>query len=213
MFLMLFAFAGVTTMAVTGCSKDPMDDLSSEDSRVYTTYRDTAVQFSSYATFKIADSVSVVVDGTQEAKDLQPIDSAYIASVKKYLTAAGYQESTGSATADLGVNVNILINHSNVYYSYGAYWGGYGGFWDPGFYWGYPGYGYGYPTFVQSVTVSDAGVSVNILDLKNAAANGNKLDLIWLGLINGAGVLNNSNIGIADGQVKALFDQSTYLKK
>lgn len=208
----LLVIGGISA-TFNSCSKDPLDHISDEESRVYTTYKDTSAQFSTYTTFKVPDSVSVVVDGTQGSKALSTMDKAYITAVKKYMTAAGYTLVSGSATADLGVNVNKLINHSNVYVSYGSYWGGFGGFWDPGFYWGYPGYGYGYPAFAQSYIITDAGISVNIVDLKNATTNNNTIKPIWVGIINGYGVVNNSDSTVADPQVKALFDQSTYLKK
>ena len=206
----LMAIGGLSAL-FAGCAKDPGDHITAEESRVYTTNHDSAVNFSSYSTYKLEDSV-LVVDGNNSAKQLTAIDQAYINAVKKYMDAAGYTEVSGSATADLGVSVNRVYNRYTGYFSYDAYWGGFGGFWDPGFYWGYPGYGYGYPGFFQSYTVTDVAVIVDILDLKNAAAN-KQLNHIWIGTINGYGIASNSNTGIADSQVQALFDQSAYLKK
>jgi hypothetical protein len=51
-------------------------------------------------------------------------------------------------------------------------------------------------------------MSIDMLDLKNAPTK-NKIDIIWNGLARGEGIFNASN---ADGIVKALFDQSTYLQ-
>jgi len=51
-------------------------------------------------------------------------------------------------------------------------------------------------------------MSVDMLDLKNAAAN-KKINFIWTGLIRGEGIFSAAN---ADAQVKALFSQSNYLK-
>jgi hypothetical protein len=47
-----------------------------------------------------------------------------------------------------------------------------------------------------------------MLDLKNAAAK-NKIEVIWTGLIRGSGIFDATT---ANSQVKALFNQSPYLK-
>jgi hypothetical protein len=52
-------------------------------------------------------------------------------------------------------------------------------------------------------------LSVDIIDLKNAAQNGNKLEVIWSGLIRGSGIFSGATI---NSQIAALFAQSPYLK-
>ncbi|PZP50355.1 MAG: DUF4136 domain-containing protein [Pseudopedobacter saltans] len=200
-----------TIVTISSCTKDPLNDMSYEDSRVYITQKSDSADFSSYSTFYIADSVAVI-NGNASKKSYNSVDSAYIAATVKYLTAAGYTRTMDTANADLGVTVNKIISYSTGYYNYGGYWGGFGGFWDPGFYWGYPGYGYGYPGFVQPFVIQDVAMEIDLLDLKNATTNKN-IKLIWMGAINGAGVANNDNPSIADSQVASLFAQSTYLKK
>lgn len=209
--LVALMMLGSGMVAVTSCTKDPLDNMSYEDSRVYITQKDSSVNFSSYTTFYIQDSVAVV-NGSTSKKELRPIDSAYIASAAKYLKAAGFTQTQDTSKADLGVVVNRIISYSTGYYNYGGFWGGYGGFWDPGFYWGYPGYGYGYPGFLQPFVIRDVSIEVDILDLKNAPAN-KKIKLLWMGAINGAGVASNNNTAVADQQVANLFAQSPYLKK
>lgn len=206
--LMLF---GSSVAAFTSCTKNPLNDMSYEDSRVYITQKDSSVQFSNYSTFYIADSVAVIKGDTSK-KAFTPIDSAYIAAATKYLSAAGFTQTKDTSKADLGVVVNRIISYATGYYDYGSYWGWYGGYWDPGYYWGYPGYGYGYPGYLQPFVIRDISIEIDILDLKNAAAN-KKIKLLWMGAINGAGVANNNNTSVADSQVANLFAQSPYLKK
>ncbi|WP_447641299.1 MULTISPECIES: DUF4136 domain-containing protein [Chitinophagaceae] len=198
-------------VSLTSCTKDPVNNMSYEDSRVYVTQKSDSVDFSSYSTFFIQDSVAVI-NGDEYKKALTPIDSAYIASTTKYLTAAGYAQVTDTAKADLGVVVNRVYSYTTGYFDYSSYWGGYGGYWDPGFYWGLPGYGYAYPGFVQPFVIRDVAIEIDILDRKNAAAN-KKIKLVWMGSINGAGIASNGNLSVADSQVASLFAQSTYLKK
>lgn len=202
---------GAAMVTITSCTKDPLNNMSYEDSRVYITQKSDSADFSSYSTFYIADSVAII-SGNASKKSREPIDSAYIAAATKYFTAAGYTQTKDTATADLGVTVSRIYSYTTGYYNYGSYWGGFGGYWDPGYYWGYPGYGYGYPGFVQPFVIQDVAMEIDLLDLKNAAAN-KKIKLIWMGAINGAGVASNNSVSIADGQVASLFAQSTYLKK
>lgn len=210
LFQTLLVCTGVV-MSIASCTKDPTDNLTAEESRLYITQKDSTANFTSYSTFFIPDSVSVV-KGNQAVKELNNIDTAYINATARYMTAAGYTQTTDSSKADLGVNVNRIYNVYTGYYSYGGYWGGYGGYWDPGYYWGLGGYGYGYPGFVGTYYITDVSISINILDLKNAKTN-KTINLLWLGSINGSGVANNNNPSIADSQVGKLFAQSTYLKK
>lgn len=212
-FTTLFSLASIcAVVSLTSCSKDPLNHINAEESRVYTTFKDSTANFSSYSTFLIPDSVSVSYNGVSQGKELTDVDAAYVLAVKKYFTNAGYTETTDKSKADIGISVNKIINQSTGYYSYGSFWGGYGGMWNTGYYWGFPGYGYGYPSFMGSYTITDNAISITAIDLKNAAKN-QQLNPIWIGTINGYGVVDNSNPNIADSQVDSLFVQSTYLKK
>ena len=42
------------------CTKDPIKNLSEEESRIYITNYDTTVSFSNYKTFKLADSIAII---------------------------------------------------------------------------------------------------------------------------------------------------------
>lgn len=203
--LMLSALAG-TSFLYTGCTKQPLDNLSSDESRIYITDHDSAVNFANYKTFSISDSVAVIQNG-KATMQLTDVDTAYLNAVTKYMELAGYSLVSKKQNPDLGVDVNDIISTSTGVISYGDYWDYYGGYWDP-YYWGYPGYGYYVPYAYSVYQISDGAISVDILDLKNASAD-NKINVIWTGLIRGSGIFDAS---VADSQVKALFDQSPYLK-
>ena len=50
--------AALAAVFVLGsCTKDPVNKLSSEETRIYITNHDSTVNFSSFKTFSIADSV------------------------------------------------------------------------------------------------------------------------------------------------------------
>jgi len=204
----LLMFIGLTSFSIilNSCTKDPVGDLTAEESRIYITDHDSSVNFSNYSTYSISDSVAVIENG-KSTRDLSEVDEAYIAAVKKYMDHAGFKRVSKSENPDLGVDVNHIINTSTGVISYGDYWDDYGGYWDP-YYWGYPDYGYYIPYAYSIYQIKEGALSIDILDLKNASED-HKINLVWTGMIRGSGILG---AGVADSQVKLLFDQSSYLK-
>jgi len=114
--------------------------------------------------------------------------------------------SKGS-TPNLGINVSRIYNTSTGIVSYNNYYNNYGGYYDP-YYWGFGGYGYYSPYSYATYSITEGALSVDILDLKDAAST-NRINVIWTGLIRGSGIFNSST---AQDQVKTLFTQSPYLK-
>ena len=58
---------GVTVIAASAlmflflaCTKDPLKNLSNEESRIYITQRDSTINFTAFKTFSIADSVAYI---------------------------------------------------------------------------------------------------------------------------------------------------------
>lgn len=201
-------WAGVlafTTMFIS-CSKDPLANLTQEESRIYITDHDSAANFGNYKTFSISDSVAVINNG-QSTKESTATDLAFINAVKSELQARGFVMVSSSAKPDLGVAVNRIYNTSTGVVSYNNYYDYYGGYWDP-FYWGYGGYGYYSPYSYATYTIKEGAISIDMFDLKNAPVT-NRISAVWTGLIRGSGILNATT---ASQQVKMLFDQSSYLK-
>lgn len=189
-----------------GCKKEPLDNMTDEESRIYITDHDSTVNFNDFKTFSISDSVALIQNGKKEMQ-LNDADAAYIQAVKNQMQALGYTLVARDANPDLGITVNRIISTSSGVISTGSYWDFYDTYWDP-FYWGYPGYGYYLPYSYAVYQVREGAVSVDMVDLKDATEN-KKLDVVWTGLIRGSGIYNAST---AQSQVSALFDQSPYLK-
>ena len=203
--LLLFALAGLSVF-FSACTKDPLANLNTEESRIYITDHDSTVNFADYKKYSISDSVAVIENG-HSTHELNEAGAAYISAVKKYMGQMGFVLVSKNEQPDLGVNVNQITNTSTGVISYGDYWSDYGGYWDP-YYWGYPGYGYYIPYAYSTYQIKEGAVSIDLLDLKDASSD-HKIDVIWTGLIRGPQIYNSS---VADSQVKALFDQSPYLK-
>jgi hypothetical protein len=191
----------------TSCSKDPLSNLSQEDSRIYITDYDSTASFSGFKTFSISDSVTVINNG-QSSRQSTNTDQAFISAIRGQLVSRGYQYVDRSANPDLGINVTRIYNTSSGIIQYDNFYNNYyGSYWDP-FYWGYGGFGYYSPYSYASYSVTEGALSIDGLDLKNAQAN-NRIKIIWTGLIRGSGIFNAATAG---SQVKQLFDQSPYLK-
>lgn len=197
---------GVAMLFAIGCKKQSLDNLTQEESRIYITDHESTINFSNYHTFSISDSVALIQDGKAE-RQLNEADAAYIAAVRNQMQSRGFIEVNKNDDPDLGITVNRIISTSTGVISYGSYWNDYNTYWDP-YYWGYPGYGYYLPYTYAVYQIREGAVSVDMVDLMNAPEN-DKLRVVWTGLIRGSGIYNAS---VADSQVKALFDQSGYLK-
>jgi hypothetical protein len=198
---------GVILLIMTGCAKEPLDNLTADEARLYITNHNDSVSFSSYTTFRIADSVAVIHNNQLQERARTAYDAQLVEAVAARMQQNGYTRVQAGVNPDIGITISRVYNDYTGVISYPDYYGGYGGYWDP-YYWGYPGYGYYFPGVVGTYTVTDGAVSIDMFDVKNASTN-NKLDFLWNGLIRGSGTFNQSNI---DKHVQALFDQSSYLK-
>ena len=205
----LTGVALLTIIGFASCKKDPLNNLTNDESRIYITNYDTTANFSSYKTFSITDSADVIQDNQLAGRERSVFDSTVIAAVGSTLQQRGYQLVGRESSPDLAVAVSRVYNTSTGVFSYGDYWDYYGGYWDP-YYWGYGGYGYYPPYYAVGVyTIQNGGLEIDLLDLKNAAAHGNKITAVWTGLARGEQVFRTAN---GASEVQALFDQSTYLK-
>lgn len=194
---LMFAFAG--------CAKDPLANLTQEESRIYITNYDASVNFSAYKTFSIADSVAVINNG-QSSKQSNAVDLAFINAIKMQMQSRGYVIVDRSAKPDLAVNVSRIFNTSTGIIRYTDYYNFYGNAWDPFFY-GYGGFGYFSPYSYATYSIREGALSVDLLDLKNAAAN-NRINVVFTGLIRGSGIFNSNT---AADQVRLLFQSAAYL--
>lgn len=190
-------------LAMTSCKKDAIKNLEGDEGQIYVTNHSDSVNFSSFKTFSIADSVAVIQNNRLLGKELSSTDAAYIQAVKDQLTQRGYTLVNKNQNPDLGITVSQVYNTSTGIIDYGSYYGGY----DP-YYWGYGGYGYYYPSYYGTYSITEGAVSIDVFDLKNAAES-KTIDAVWSGLLRGSGVFS---VNAANNGVKALFDQSTYFK-
>lgn len=206
--MMKWALVAFTVVVTAGsCTKDPLNNLTGEESRIYITNRDSSVNFSSYKTYSISDSVLVIDNNQAAGPENTPADQQLISAITTQLESRGYTRVSHTQSPDLGVNVSRLYNTNTSVVDLYDYWDSYGGYYDP-YYWGYGGYGYGYPSAYGVVQSTEAMISVDLLDLKNAPAN-QSIRVVWNGLIRGSGIFTGNALSTG---AQALFAQSPYLK-
>lgn len=199
----------VTSLIIiqSGCTKDALNKLTDDETRIYITHHDSTVNFSSYHTFSIADSVAVISNNQLKEKDLTPFDVQLIATLSNAMEQRGFTLVDKNDHPDLAINVSRIYNNYTGVIDYSSYWGNYYGYWNP-YYWGYPGYSYYFPAFYGVYSITEGGISVDLFDLKDAATT-NNLKNIWNGLIRGESIFDTGNINT---HVNTLFSQSPYLK-
>lgn len=194
-------------VGVSSCSKDPLKDMTAEESRIYITNHDSSVNFNAYKTYSIADSVSLIDNGRLAGREATSWDLQVISSIQDAMNARGFIKVDRNQNPDLGINISRVYSTSTNVVDLTSYWDYYGGYYDP-FYWGYSGYDYYFPPTYGVYQNTEAALSVDMLDLKNASSD-QTIKGVWNGLIRGEGIFRENNV---QSQVQALFDQSPYLK-
>ena len=196
-----------TVLAFSSCTKDPLKNMSEEESRIYITNHDSTANFNSYKTYSIVDSVALINNGQFAGREATSWDQQVISAIQTAMNARGFVKVSRTQNPDLGINVSRVYSTSTNFVDLIDYWSYYGGYYDPN-YWGYGGYGYYFPPAYGVYQSTEAALSVDILDLKNASSS-QTIKGVWNGLIRGEGIFVSSNV---QSQIQALFDQSPYLK-
>ncbi|MGX5819721.1 DUF4136 domain-containing protein [Chitinophaga lutea] len=204
---MILSAIAVSALLFSSCKKDPLKDMTEEESRIYITNYDEQADFTAYKTFSIVDSVAVI-SNRDSKKELTSYDAQLLAALKSNMQARGYTLVDKSAKPDLAMNVSRIDNSYSAVSWNPGYWSGWPGYWDAG-YWGYPGWNYWFPSYYSVFRYNEKSVAVDMVDLKNAPKENNQLKAVWNAMLRGTGVWNSANI---ESMVNAVFAQSAYLK-
>ena len=190
--------AGIGMMS---CSKDPISDLSTEETLVYITNHDKAANYTQYKTFSIVDSVLVVENG-QAGTALTELDRDVLIRIISNMEKLGYKYVSPKSKPDVGINASWITNtYLNVVSQpLSSYYGGY---------WGGGGYGYGYPSYYQYYQTSESYWMISMLDFKNPNTADKTFKVVWDAQIRGAGIGERQYV---DTMVDSIFGQSGYLK-
>jgi len=187
-----------------------------QDLDVILTLYDQEVNFGSFQTFAMPDTVVHVSNDTLDA--LVPIsrdnDELVLDLVADNLVAAGYTREFDALAngADLVMLVSAIGVEHTEYWVYQDYWY-YWGYWPGWGYPGYPGYGPGYgwyypPTYGGSVTFEQGTLLLTLID--PSAADGEAVPVIWSGVVRGLMNYGGETGRITSG-INQAFSQSPYL--
>ncbi|WP_215239868.1 DUF4136 domain-containing protein [Dyadobacter helix] len=181
------------------CSKDPISDLSTEETLVYITNKDNQADYKQYKTFSVVDSVLVIEDN-RVTPSLDNLDRSLLEGIIDNMEKMGYQYVSPDKNPDVGITASWITNNylNVVSQPISSYWGGY-----------YGGYGYGYPSYYSYYQTSESYWLVSMLDFKNPDTANKTFRVIWDAQIRGAGVGSSQYV---TKMVDSIFGQSQYLK-
>ncbi len=198
----LLLVMGLFVLTLAGCYNDY--GLSTSEYDVVATYYKEDLNYSSFKTYFMPDTIIHIVEEGEEDELGRSNDQLILSLVEENMTNLGYRRITVSG-ADLGIILAATSSTNlQVYYNYS--WGGY---------WGYPGYGYYYPPYWGGPTVEGyrtGTVFINMADPNEYDENQKLLATVWLGVING--LLEDTKSNIRDRltrDINQAYTQSPYL--
>lgn len=204
----------ISTMALlaVACHKEPYPQDSDNEYLVYTA-PDKDVNFTSFTTFHIPDSLLVIGEGDNPAYSQSSNALRLISAFRENMEKCGYVHTQSAADADLGLQLTYMIKTQRYlqYYNDPYWWMDYPGYWAPG-YWG-DWYGYYYPYRV-TYTYSTNALVADMVDLTQEQGSGKSLEIIWTAYIGGpSGPSLNYDVKRMENSIDQAFVQSPYIKK
>ncbi|WP_266367619.1 DUF4136 domain-containing protein [Tellurirhabdus rosea] len=206
----LWLWAICLLAGLSACEREPLADLSPEDSQVFITNYDRNVNFGSYQTFSLPDSVLVLANNRQIASAITE-EVQFLDQVSTSLTGRGFQRVNRNQRPDLGVIVARVDNQytgvtTNPFYDPFFFGPGFGSGWGLGY---GSGYGLGYGSPYQFYEVSDRYWIIEIVDLKNANQQTQQVNVLWTAEIRGNGIFDAASFART---INAVLEQSPYLR-
>jgi hypothetical protein len=204
----LLVFPMVAFLA--GCYPNKVDFVDEYD--LAGTLYDEAADFSSYATFTVADTVMhMTEDGEDDPNFTREHDQFILDLIRENMRNNGYNEITDPDSLDNRPDLVLFVEAlSSDFYQYWGYWWDYWYWypWYPGYPW-YPSYPWN-PGYVTSYTTGT--LMVTMMDSENWSPEDERIDVIWTGLVDGllSGSASNAR-GRLEKQINQLFTQSEYL--
>lgn len=197
----------VMVSVITSCRKNPVNNLTVNDSWVYISSGEGNADFNSFQTFTIPDSV-ILISNRQGSNNYETntLARSMVAAVRSKLEDRGFIATSKNNNPDIGVSVSRIDNTYTNVAAFNGWWDPTWGYWDPGF-WGYPGFGWA-PTQFVFYNTNETAWAIDLIDLKNVS--GNSLRIVWSGTIRGEGLFNSANL---PAMVNGLFDIAPYIRR
>lgn len=209
-------WAGFLTLtavvALAGCYPGSTN-LDDEDYDIVLTVHDDEVDFSTYRTYVLPDTVIHIEDSDNvDTIELsREYDDLILDIADANMQALGYVEEPDpeNNAPDLILLASAIGTESTEWFYSGwwGYWGWYPGYppgWGPGWGWGAP------PGYIGGVRIEQGSVMLTLIDPTLADAESEEVPVVWAGAMRGllSGGAAESRITESLNQA---FDQSPYL--
>ena len=207
---------GLLPLLASGGCYPGSTDLDDEDYDVVLTVHDDQVDFSSYRTYVLPDTVIHIED--EDNSDIielpRDFDDLILDVAAANMNALGYvrEADPENNPPDL-ILLASAVGTESIEWFYSGWWGYWG--WYPG--WGYyppgwgPGWGWGPPPgYVGGVRIEQGAVVLTLVDPTLADPEDERIPVVWAGAMRGllSGGAAESRITESINQA---FDQSPYL--
>ena len=130
----IMGMVGIVALAFTGCQKDPLKNLTANESR-YTLLTATRRLISPPSNIQRGRLCSSDPGRAGCGQGADRLRRCCGHRIKNRTGKRGFQEVARSASPDLGINVSRVYSTSTGVISYPGYWSDYGSYYDPN-YWG-----------------------------------------------------------------------------
>lgn len=206
-------WGGLIFLIASSCMQQPEEVDLVKHMVVQTEYDTKAIDedqvFTSFNTFVLVQDTmgfvstvvedTVLIDGVNfEGEFVTPV----VDEITSQVEAAGFTRVAENQNPDFSVKVVVLQNFS--FFQTVSY---------PGYYTGYYGYYGGYYGPIVSTYYSNfVTMVIEVVDVKNYAANGNKYNVIWSAYIGDLGATMNLTENTLEA-VQTAFEQSPYFSK
>jgi Domain of unknown function (DUF4136) len=191
----------------TGCRKNPASNLTVEESWVYISSGQNGINFSSFQTFTIPDSV-ILISNRQGSNNYETnaLARSMVSEIRNQMQLRGFTFTAKNNNPDIGISISRIDNSYTNVAAINGWWDPAWGYWDPAF-WGYPGFGWA-PTQFVFYNTNETAWAVDLIDLKNVSNN--SLRIVWSGTIRGENLFSTGNTAaLAAG----LFSIAPYIKR
>jgi hypothetical protein len=198
-------------LSAVACHKEPYTD-SDNEYLVYTT-PGKDVNFTSYRTFDLADSLLIIGQSKDPQYSQSDNSLALIQQVRTGMENMGYIYTPDNPDADLGIQLTFVVKTERYvqYYNDPYWWLYYPGYWSAGFWGNYTGFYYRYPV---SYTYSTNSLMIDMVNLTTPKTGNEALEVVWSAFIGGpAGFGPVSDLTKMKISIDQAFAQSPYLKK
>ncbi len=207
-----FLFLSALALMAIACHKEPSPQDSDNEYLVYTS-PSKDVNFASFQTFDLADSLLVIGQSEKPQYSQSNNALALIQAVRTNMEKLGYIYTPDNPDADLGIQMTYLVKTERYvkYYNDPYWWLDYPGYWPSGYWGNWTGFYYPYPV---TYTYTTNALLVDMVDLTGEEKDGTPLEVVWTTYIGGpAGVSVQSDVNRMKASVDQAFAQSPYLSK